>query len=82
MIQCRKCREFFKQFSCSAPIQLECDCPKCSGICRCMSFKDALHATLNNAYNDSVCDIDNPREYALDIVDELLNLIRLDDGKD
>lgn len=32
-IRCDPCREFFVRFRCNAP--LECDCPKCQGLCEC-----------------------------------------------
>lgn len=30
---CRLCEEFNGAYRCASP--LECDCPKCSGLCRC-----------------------------------------------
>lgn len=32
-ILCRLCEEFNGAYRCASP--LECDCPKCSGLCRC-----------------------------------------------
>lgn len=31
---CRLCEEFNGAYRCASP--LECDCPKCSGLCRCL----------------------------------------------
>ena len=35
--QCSQCREFFARFSCSKAVHLECDCPKCMGLCECIT---------------------------------------------
>jgi hypothetical protein len=32
---CRACRIYFARFSCGASRGLECDCPKCQGLCAC-----------------------------------------------
>ena len=37
---CRLCEEFNGAYRCASP--LECDCPKCSGLCRCDTFEDVL----------------------------------------
>lgn len=35
---CRLCQEFNGAYRCASP--LECDCPKCSGLCRCKIEED------------------------------------------
>lgn len=33
--QCPACREFFAAFRCGKAEHLECDCPRCQGLCSC-----------------------------------------------
>lgn len=35
---CRLCEEFNGAYRCASP--LECDCPKCSGLCMCEALED------------------------------------------
>lgn len=32
---CPACQDFFSRFRCSAATHLECDCPRCQGLCEC-----------------------------------------------
>lgn len=34
---CELCRKYFSLYDCGASENLECDCPKCQGMCRCVT---------------------------------------------
>ena len=34
-MQCESCERFFSRFQCGKAAYLECDCPKCQGMCEC-----------------------------------------------
>lgn len=35
---CPACQDFFSRFRCAAADHLECDCPRCQGLCSCLQI--------------------------------------------
>jgi hypothetical protein len=54
---CEKCKVFFSKFTCESKLShaLECDCPKCQGLCADLGhdlYYDDDEETIGNAIKD------------------------------